>query len=111
LVQRGTLKVGDSIVTGPAHGRVRALLNDHGDYVSEAPPSFPVQVLGLTAVPGAGDSFLVVDATGWLQIANAGRRGWMAAQAAARRKTLDQLFEQSEGETQDTAHLKERRTP
>ena len=61
LVQRGTLKVGDSIVAGPAHGRVRALLDDHADTVTEAPPSFPVQVLGLTAVPGAGDSFLVVD--------------------------------------------------
>src|ERR687893_598762 len=61
LVQRGTLNVGDSIVAGPAHGRVRALLDDHGEAVTEAPPSFPVQVLGLTAVPGAGDSFLVVD--------------------------------------------------
>ena len=61
LVQRGTLHVGDSIVAGPAHGRVRALLDEHGDNVDEAPPSFPVQVLGLTAVPGAGDNFLVVD--------------------------------------------------
>ncbi|MEP7025259.1 MAG: translation initiation factor IF-2, partial [Actinomycetota bacterium] len=61
LVQRGTLKVGDSIVCGEAYGRVRAMLNDNGDQVTEAPPSYPVQVLGLTAVPGAGDSFLVVD--------------------------------------------------
>jgi translation initiation factor IF-2 len=61
LVQRGTLKVGDSIVCGEAYGRVRAMLNDSGDPVTDAPPSFPVQVLGLTAVPGAGDSFLVVD--------------------------------------------------
>src|ERR671913_626894 len=61
LVQRGTLRVGDSIVAGPAHGRVRALLDDHGNTVDAAPPSFPVQVLGLTAVPGAGDSFLVVE--------------------------------------------------
>ncbi len=60
LVQRGTLHVGDSIVTGEAFGRVRALLDDNGDPVSDAPPSRPVQVLGLTAVPGAGDSFLVV---------------------------------------------------
>ncbi len=61
LVQRGTLHVGDSIVTGEAFGRVRAMLDENGDQVSEAPPSRPVQVLGLTAVPGAGDSFLVVD--------------------------------------------------
>jgi translation initiation factor IF-2 len=61
LVQRGTLKVGDSIVCGEAYGRVRAMLDENGDQVPEAPPSRPVQVLGLTAVPGAGDSFLVVD--------------------------------------------------
>jgi translation initiation factor IF-2 len=105
LVQRGTLKVGDSIVAGPAHGRVRALLDDHGDNVTEAPPSFPVQVLGLTAVPGAGDSFLVVDDDRMArQIAERrAARLRMAAQAAGtRRKTLDQLFEQLEkGETQE----------
>jgi translation initiation factor IF-2 len=61
LVQRGTLKVGDSIVCGEAHGRVRAMLGDSGEQVAEASPSRPVQVLGLTAVPDAGDSFLVVD--------------------------------------------------
>ncbi|HTA00763.1 MAG TPA: translation initiation factor IF-2 [Streptosporangiaceae bacterium] len=61
LVQRGTLKVGDSIVCGEAFGRVRAMLDENGDQVPDAPPSRPVQVLGLTAVPGAGDSFLVVD--------------------------------------------------
>src|SRR5262245_8360562 len=60
LVQRGTLNVGDSIVTGEAFGRVRALLDENGGPVPDAPPSRPVQVLGLTAVPGAGDSFLVV---------------------------------------------------
>jgi translation initiation factor IF-2 len=61
LVQRGTLKVGDSIVCGEAHGRVRAMLGDSGEQVAVASPSRPVQVLGLTAVPDAGDSFLVVD--------------------------------------------------
>jgi translation initiation factor IF-2 len=60
LVQRGTLKVGESIVCGEAYGRVRAMLDDNGDQVTEAPPSCPVQVLGLTAVPDAGDSFLTV---------------------------------------------------
>ena len=61
LVQRGTLRIGDSIVCGEAFGRVRAMLDENGDPVIEAPPSRPVQVLGLTAVPNAGDSFLVVD--------------------------------------------------
>ena len=61
LVQRGTLRVGDSVVSGPAYGRVRAMLDEHGTAVEEAPPSRPVLVLGLTAVPGAGDNLMVVD--------------------------------------------------
>ena len=61
LVQRGTLRVGDSIVCGEAFGRVRAMLDENGDQVREALPSRPVEVLGLTGVPDAGDSFLVVD--------------------------------------------------
>jgi translation initiation factor IF-2 len=61
LVERGTLRVGDSIVCGGAHGRVRAMLDENFNPVEEAPPSRPVQVLGLTAVPGAGDKFLVVE--------------------------------------------------
>jgi translation initiation factor IF-2 len=105
LVQRGTLHVGDSIVAGPAYGRVRALLNDRGESVSFAPPSFPVQVLGLTAVPGAGDSFLVVEDDRMARQIGERRaaRLRMAAQAAGtRRKTLDQLFEQLEkGETRE----------
>jgi translation initiation factor IF-2 len=60
LVQRGTLTVGDSIVAGEAFGRVRALLDENGETVPDAPPSRPVLVLGLTAVPDAGDNFLVV---------------------------------------------------
>ena len=61
LVQRGTLRVGDTMVAGDAYGRVRAMLDDNGDNVDEATPSTPVLVLGLTNVPGAGDNFLVVD--------------------------------------------------
>jgi translation initiation factor IF-2 len=60
LIQRGTLRVGDSIVAGDAYGRVRAMLDEYGDPVVEAAPSRPVQVLGFTSVPGAGDNFLVV---------------------------------------------------
>ena len=61
LVQRGTLRIGDSIVCGGAYGRVRAMLDESGNILHEALPSRPVQVLGLTAVPGAGDNFLVVE--------------------------------------------------
>jgi translation initiation factor IF-2 len=61
LVQRGTLKVGDSIVAGDAFGRVRAMLDDDGNPVDQAGPGTPVMVLGLTSVPGAGDSFIVVE--------------------------------------------------
>ena len=60
LVQRGTLRAGDSIVAGDAFGRVRAMLDGEGNPVDVATPSYPVQVLGLTSVPGAGDSFMVV---------------------------------------------------
>ena len=59
LVQQGTLRVGDSIVTGSSHGRVRAMLDDHGNNLQEALPSRPVQVLGLDTVARAGDTFVV----------------------------------------------------
>ncbi len=59
LVQQGTLRVGDAIVTGSAHGRVRALLDEHGNNLDVATPSRPVQVLGLSSVPRAGDTFVV----------------------------------------------------
>ncbi|GAB2624115.1 hypothetical protein Aab01nite_17670 [Paractinoplanes abujensis] len=58
LVQKGTLRAGDSIVAGGAHGRVRAMLDENGNTVAEALPARPVLVLGLTSVPGAGDTFL-----------------------------------------------------
>ncbi len=61
LVQRGTLRVGDSIVAGAGYGRVRAMLDEHGDNIEEADPGRPAMVLGLTAVPGAGQTFIVVD--------------------------------------------------
>jgi translation initiation factor IF-2 len=61
LIQRGTLRVGDSIVAGDAYGRVRRMVDEHGEDVEEAFPSRPVQVIGFTSVPGAGDNLLVVD--------------------------------------------------
>lgn len=61
LVQRGTLRVGDSVVAGDAYGRVRRMVDEHNRDVTEADPSRPVQVIGFTSVPRAGDTFLVVD--------------------------------------------------
>lgn len=105
LIQRGTLRKGDSIVAGSAHGRVRALINDQGENVDEAPPSMPVQVLGLTSVPGAGDNLLVVEDDRMARQIADKREARMRAAAQAksgRRKTLDQLFEQMEkGETSE----------
>jgi translation initiation factor IF-2 len=61
LVQRGTLHLGDIFVAGSAWGRVRALINDKGEHVKEAGPSVPVEVLGLSSAPEAGDQFVVVE--------------------------------------------------
>jgi translation initiation factor IF-2 len=61
LIQRGTLRVGDIFVAGPISGKVRAMIDDHGRQVKEAPPSLPVEVLGLGGVPSAGDVLSVVE--------------------------------------------------
>ncbi len=61
LVQRGTLSIGDIVVAGTEFARVRALINDKGEQVKEAGPSIPVEVLGFTGVPSAGDRFSVVE--------------------------------------------------
>ncbi|WP_350276980.1 translation initiation factor IF-2 [Kribbella sp. HUAS MG21] len=105
LVQRGTLRVGDSMVVGPAYGRVRAMLDEHGNNVEEATPSRPVLVLGLTAVPGAGDKFLVVeDDRRARQIAEKREARARAAANAKRRvrRTLEDFMASMEkGETQE----------
>ena len=89
LVQSGTLRVGDAIVAGTAYGRVRAMFDDHGDALAEATPSRPVQVLGLTSVPRAGDSFLVApDDRTARQIAGKRDAAERAAMLAKRRKRM-----------------------
>jgi translation initiation factor IF-2 len=89
LVQRGTLRVGDSIVAGDASGRVRRMVDEHGADVAEALPSRPVQVIGLTSVPGAGDTFLVVDEDRVArQIADRRRARERNAELASRRKRV-----------------------
>lgn len=89
LVQRGTLRVGDSVVAGDASGRVRRMVDEHGQDVTEALPSRPVQVIGLTSVPGAGDTFLVVDEDRVArQIADRRRARERNAELASRRKRV-----------------------
>ena len=97
LVQQGTLHVGDAIVAGTSYGRVRAMLDENGQSMQEATPSTPVQVLGLTSVPTAGDLFLVApDDRTARQIAEKRQATERAAQLAKRRKivSLESLKEQ-----------------
>jgi translation initiation factor IF-2 len=105
LVQRGTLKVGDSIVAGPAHGRVRALLDENAESMDEAAPSQPAMVLGLSAVPGAGQNFLVVeDDRVARQIAEkreARERAALQAQRRVRRTLEDFMASMEKGESQE----------
>jgi len=61
LVQEGTLKIGDTFISGVHFGKVRSLVNDLGEHIQQAGPSTPVQVIGLTGMPDAGDNFLVID--------------------------------------------------
>jgi len=101
LVQRGTLKVGDILVAGSEWGRVRLLVNDRGETVPEAGPSTPVEVLGLSAVPEAGDEFAVVDSESRArEVAEyRARKRRESRQAAVSRLTMDQLLKsRKEGE-------------
>ena len=98
LVQRGTLKVGDAIVAGGSFGRVRAMHDEDGNIVEEAGPSRPVQVLGFTSVPNAGDTFLVAeDDRTSRQIAEKRQAAERNAQLAKARKkvSLEDFMEQS----------------
>ena len=98
LVQRGTLKIGDAIVAGGSFGRVRAMLDENGDSVETAGPSRPVQVLGFTSVPSAGDTFLVADEDRTArQIAEKRQAAERNAQLAKARKkvSLEDFMEQS----------------
>ncbi|HKM25192.1 MAG TPA: translation initiation factor IF-2, partial [Corynebacterium sp.] len=88
LVQRGTLRVGDSVVVGDTYGRVRRMIDEHGHDVEEAGPSRPVQMQGLNGVPGAGDNLLVVedDRVARQIAAQRDARKRSAAQARARKR-------------------------
>ncbi len=86
LVQQGTLRVGDPFIMGQVHGKVRAMFSDRGEIVTEAPPSTPVEVLGLQSVPQAGDTFQVV-ADIEQAVSIAGQRQMKARQAAMLKTT------------------------
>jgi len=105
LVQRGTLRVGDSLVAGPAFGRVRAMLDEHGENITEAPPSRPALVLGLTAVPGAGDNFMVVEddriARQIAEKREARERNALLAKRSGRRTLEDFMSSMEKGETDE----------
>ncbi len=105
LVQRGTLRVGDSIVAGPAYGRVRAMLDEHGETIEYADPSRPAMVLGLSGVPGAGQNFIVVeDDRVARQIAErreSRERAAMQAKRRVRRSLEDFMASMEKGESQE----------
>ncbi|KRT71040.1 MAG: translation initiation factor IF-2 [candidate division NC10 bacterium CSP1-5] len=104
LVQQGTLKIGDVFVVGNIHGRVRALINDKGRKVQEAGPSTPVEVLGLSGVPAAGDTLAVVaDERKARQVALVRRQQQRDTTfAAQRRLTLEDLHRRiKEGEVKE----------
>lgn len=105
LVQRGTLRVGDSVVIGAAHGRVRAMMDDKGKPIKKAGPSTPVEILGLNEVPLAGEGFYVAknekDARYISEKVKKNLREKMI-QATPQKVTLDDLFQQiQEGEMKE----------
>ncbi len=106
LVQRGTLRVGDVFVVGEQWGKVRALINDQGDRVTEAGPSVPVEVLGLNGTPEAGDTLNVVDdEADAREIADyRGRKNKEKQAAVGARASLDQLLAQAK-QNADVAEL------
>ena len=96
LVQSGTLQVGDAFVAGRYYGKVRAMINDRGHRVKNAPPSTPVEVLGFTGVPEAGDQFFAVDSERDARALSESRQAeHRATQLGPQsRVSLDDLFQQ-----------------
>ncbi|HUO89532.1 MAG TPA: translation initiation factor IF-2 [Rhizomicrobium sp.] len=98
LVQRGTLKVGDIVVAGSEWGKVRLLQNDRGETVASAGPATPIEVLGLSGVPEAGDEMVVVESEARAREVTEyrARKRREARQATSSRQTLDQLLKTRE---------------
>ncbi len=100
IVQRGTLRVGDALVAGVCFGHVRALIDPKGNSVKEAGPADPVEILGLSAVPSAGDEFAVFENESEARSLAAERelKQRLAAQEAPRHVSLDDLFARIEAD-------------
>jgi len=110
LVQRGTLKQGDIVVAGAEWGRVRAMLDDKGRPIQEAGPSSPVEILGLSGAPTAGEPFVVVENEGRAreitEFRERRQRDKMAGAAVGARGTLDQMLARIQaGEQKEVAIL------
>jgi translation initiation factor IF-2 len=104
LVQDGTLHIGDTVIAGPILGKVRALIDDRGRHVKQAPPSTPVEVLGLAALPQPGDSFQAInDAAKARQVALFRQSQLKEKQQGAKsRLTLESLQQQiAEGDVKE----------
>jgi len=104
LVQHGTLKVGDPIVVGSSYGRVRAMVNDKGRRIKEAPPSTPVEITGLNDVPQAGDQFMVFEDEKKARAIGEARAAKQreSERRASSRVSLDDLFQQiQEGDVKE----------
>ncbi|WP_374829004.1 translation initiation factor IF-2 [Paenochrobactrum pullorum] len=106
LVQKGTLRPGEIIVAGSEWGRVRALVNDHGDHVKEAGPAMPVEILGLSGTPQAGDRFAVVANEAKAREISEYRQRLARDKAVARQTGMRGSLEQMMSNLQDTG-LKE----
>ena len=102
LVQKGTLRIGDSIIAGTTYGKVRAMINDRGENVKKAGPSMPVEVLGLSDVPEAGDELAVLDEKLVRAIADKRVEKQRTELIHSKKVSLDDLFHQiQEGNIKD----------
>ncbi len=115
IVQQGTLRIGDDVLCGPAYGRIRAMYDDQGNEVEEAPPSTPVKVSGLDMVPGAGDHFFAMEDIDEARAAAEARRQRGRAESLAGRglpRTLEDILNQAkEGDVQDLPLIIKSDTP
>ena len=104
ILQKGTLKAGDSFVAGIYSGKVRAMFNDKGEKISEATPSLPVEVIGFTSIPNAGDPFQVTDTEQTARTIGSKRQELKKQEEMknVKKVTLDNLYEQiKEGQIQE----------
>jgi translation initiation factor IF-2 len=104
ILQKGTLRAGDSFVAGIYSGKVRAIFNDRGDKITEATPSLPVEVIGFTSIPNAGDPFQVTDTEQTAKTIGSKRQELkkLEEMKSVKKVTLDNLYEQiKEGQIQE----------